>query len=249
MQDKPPILVIADMPNSFSFKNVELAEDAAAYMAVNVHKNGKIEEIEIVADGMSFLLSEYSPAEIQNAVTAAHLENYFAEAVPSTFSAIGISPSEHVADGVHVPTVNKALLKVAKLIGQSIAATNIIWRPAALNVGFEFFSETIDQYLAGGPFPVLAQVAMVENKNSFETRGLYYFAGQEVKMTVPADYPVNETLKRLVRITNDIAINGKIDVPIEIEGLTPQETFFFDPQRYLILVTLKLEETDASQPA
>ena len=96
------------------------------------------------------------------------------------------------------------------------------------------------------PIPALVQIGIAETESGmFETTGLDYFAGQEVRLNAPTGYAANEAVKRLVRIAHDIASNGKIDNEIETSGLVAGESLLFRPSedhRYLDVSISKAEE-------
>ena len=86
---------------------------------------------------------------------------------------VEIGLSDHVAGGERVPAVIQALLGAAREVGISLGASGAIWHPASIVSGFDYFSEAVADYLAGGAFPVLAMVNFrAEDDGTINSTGL-----------------------------------------------------------------------------
>ncbi|GAA0483833.1 hypothetical protein GCM10009096_27930 [Parasphingorhabdus litoris] len=230
VQNEPPLLIMIPETAEFRLSQLALPKELATQITLNVEKYSDLNIIEAVMGGMSFTLTQHLAQDAFRHFSAQKLDHIFCHAPECPAPAIGISLSDHMAGAKHDTTVNRNFLKLARLIGQTLDATSIVWQPARLHVGFDYFVEATSQYSEGGPFPVLVQIAISEDsKGRFQTFGLSYFSGQEVRLNAPADYPQNQVIKRLVRIAHDIATNGKIDTPTEAEGFASGETLSFTP--------------------
>lgn len=230
MQKDLPLLIMADMPQTFCLADLTLSDQASKTITLHQSRHQNVDRLEAMVGGMTFTLVHHSAEEIDQTIPAAGLEKIFSEPSEKKLSGIGIFPSEHVASAKHSGTVNRALLQLAQQVGQSIGAASIIWQPAQLQIGFDYFIGATDHYIAGGPFPVLAQIAIAEmSEGIFQTTGLSYFSEQEIRISAPTGYAPNEVIKRLVRIAHDIATNGKIDKKIETDGFVPGEKLSITP--------------------
>lgn len=230
IESDPPLLVMADMPPDYRLTDLSLSGDASEIISLSTSERQGLNRLEAMIGGMTFTLIHYRSNEISERFSAADWEPLFYESPETNLSGIGIALGEHIAAAKHSRTINRALLQLAQHVGQAIGADSIAWRPAQLNIGFDYFVGATDHYVAGGPFPVLAQIAISESPDGiFQTSGLSYFADQEIRLGKPAGYSPNELIKRLVRIAHDIATNGKIDEKVEADGFVQGEKLSITP--------------------
>ncbi|HEY9093186.1 hypothetical protein [Parasphingorhabdus sp.] len=230
MQSDLPLLILADIPQDFALKDLTLSDQASTdiYFAPSQYEN--LDRLRAVTSGMAFDLVHYSADEITQSLADTDLQHIFCETPEKQLSGIGIALTEHISAAKSDGTINRALLDLARHIGHSIKASSIIWRPAQLHIGFDYFIGAIDHYIAGGPFPVLVQVAITQLPDGkMQTSGLSYFAGQEIRISAPSDYAPNEVVKRLVRIIHDIATNGKVEEEAVIDGFNAGERLSITP--------------------
>ncbi|QTD56429.1 hypothetical protein [Parasphingorhabdus cellanae] len=241
MQDNPPLLIMVPLSDSFRLPDLTLPDDVANRVILNRSKYPDLKSIEAVVGGMSFHLTHHLAQDNFQHFSADKLNHIFCIAPESPMSAIGITLSEHIANAKHDSTINRTFLELARIIGKALNATSVIWQPAKLHIGFEYFAEASQQYITGGPFPVLIQIAISESSDGkFQTFGLSYFSEQEIRLSAPTDYPANQVIKRLVRIAHDIATNGRIDTATEAQGFVPGETLSLSPSADLSIVDIAI---------
>ncbi len=138
-------------------------------------------------------------------------------------SGIDISLGEHVAGGERVPAIMQALLGLAQKLGSWLNAQGLVWHPANLVSGFSYFSEVVSDYLAGGAFPVLTLVNFkVDSLGIVHSNGLSFFSGQELQVANSA-MDQSETMRRVVRIVHDIAVNGPVTEVVKLDGIEKGE--------------------------
>lgn len=232
MQNDLPLLIMADIPQTFCLTSLTLSDQASEIIRLTPSQHQNRDRLDAMIGGMTFILTRHSAENIHQDFPMADLEFIFYEPSEKKLSGIAISHGEHIASAKHSGTVNRALLQLAKHVGQAIEAASIIWRPAQLQIGFDYFIGATDHYISGGPFPVLAQIAISETTEGlFQTSGLSYFSEQEIRISAPPGYAPNEVVKRLVRIAHDIATNGKIDTKIETEGFVQGEKLSITPHK------------------
>ncbi|MGB5725337.1 MAG: hypothetical protein WBM39_13085 [Parasphingorhabdus sp.] len=230
MNPEPPLLIIASIADDLDLAHLPWSEPARARVSFNSAKFKELEIVEVIVDGMPFLLSRLSTAETAQKFSEQKFEQLFCGAPSSNDSAIGVGPRDMLISARHLPEVNHRLLLLGKWIGESLAASAAAWVPSGRLASFSYFEETVAEYLAGGPFPSLFQTSFAEiEKGLFVTRGLNYFTGQEVRLTAPSGYSVSDVAKRLVRIITDIATRGKIESPAQAQGIVDGETLNFLP--------------------
>ncbi len=246
MQTDLPLLIMADIPQSFCLTDLILSEQAMEIIGLNPSQYHN--QMEAVISGMTFSLIHYSTEEIDQSLPTTDLEHIFCEPTELKLSGIGIALGENIKSAKHSETINRALLQLTSYVGQSIKATAIIWRPAQLQIGFDYFAGATDHYLKGGPFPVLAQIAVSKTtEGSFLTSGLSYFSGQEATINTPTGYAPNQVIKRLVRIAHDIATNGKVEKSIETDGFIPGEILSLIPREDGQVVEIVIVPNQARQ--
>lgn len=226
-----PILIMADIPDIFCLADLKLSDQAAEVITLTPSRYQSRDKLEAMIGGMSFSLIHLDTSKIDQTFMISDMDHIFCAPLSKKIPGIGIALGEHIMSAKHSKTVNRALLQLARHVGQSLNAASIVWQPAQLHIGFDYFVGATDHYIAGGPFPVLAQIAISETaKGQFQTSGLSYFSDQEIRISAPAGYAPNEVIKRLVRIAHDIATNGKIETKTTTDGFISGETLFLNPQ-------------------
>ncbi|MEP2988795.1 MAG: hypothetical protein ABJL11_03710 [Parasphingorhabdus sp.] len=210
-------------------------------MLFNREKYVGFDQYEIISDGMTFDLKLFSEAETQNMLQQNSVTTLFNSAAKHNSKSIGIWLGDHLKSGKHLPSINRALIRIAKLLGQSVSATHLGWLPAQQSIDFEHFEESADDYLTGGPTPILFQIAIIKSGDrTMKTRGLSYFSDQEVTLRTAPNMNESEAIKRLVRICHDITINGKIEQKIVVDGLVEGEKITLEPTSNLTNVTVSI---------
>lgn len=230
MNHEPPLLIIASLADGFDLAHLPWSEAARERISVNSAKFDELEMLEVIVDGMPFLLSRLSAMETGQKLAEERFEQLFC-GLPSTGEkAVTVAPHDSLTSGRHLPEVNHRILLLGKWIGQSLAATAAAWIPSRRIASLAYFDETVSAYLDGGPFPALFQTSFSQVRaGCFQTSGLEYFAGQEIRLTAPPDYSASDMAERLIRIIDDIATHGRIDTPARSAGMVPGETLVFSP--------------------
>ena len=151
--DVPPLLVIADLPPGFRLADLTIAENHRDLVQVNEAKYQDLDFLELITDGMAFTLRHINADETHQNLMIDALKKVFCDPAEKSVSCIGISPGSAIKDGKHIAVVNRAFLRLATLVGQSVEATHMAWLPAEQIVGIDYFSESVSEYLGGGPDP------------------------------------------------------------------------------------------------
>jgi len=237
----PPLMIIAPYSDSFDLKMFLQSKRVQKHGNRLGGKFPSLNKFEIIADGLSYIVQLFDIDETNGILESSCSTTLFSANPKEESISLGISLGEHIEDGKHLPTINRALLNLAKCLGEELGATYIAWIPAEHSIDFEHFREAVADYLAGGPTPVLVQIAIISNENEIlRTRGLTYFSAQEIELEFPTNMSDGEAIKRLVRICHDISVNGKIDNKIESEGLDTNERIFFEPSHDLKNLSVKI---------
>lgn len=120
-------------------------------------------------------------------------------------SNIDIGLGEHVAGGERVPAIVQVLLAAATRVGSSLGAVATIWHPAQIVSGFDYFSESVEDYLGGGVFPVLAMVNFkAAADGTVNSTGLGFLAGQELQIA-GSGADERQIMRRFLQAAHDMA--------------------------------------------
>ena len=237
MKSEAPLFIIAPIPDVFDWTKFPWSGTAKNRISVNNAKFNEMDMLEIIVDGMPFLLSRFLAAETNKRFADERFEQLFSGPPATQESAIAIAPRDIVTTARHLPEVNRRILQLGKWIGESLAATAAAWIPSRKIASFAYFDEVVTEYLSGGPLPVAFQASFTEiGQGCYMTSGLHYFAGQEVRLTAPAGYTGSDISERLVRIIDDITTHGALLAPARARGMIDGETLIFSPsddRRYL----------------
>jgi hypothetical protein len=138
-------------------------------------------------------------------------------------SSLSLDLGDNVKGGETIAPIIKGLLALARILGEASQATHMAWRPAMIISSFGYFAETVKNYENGGAFPVLSLINFdVAEDGIMGTSGLAFLSTQELAFSYENSSLADMT-RRLVRITNDIAINGPITDKIVVQGLDNDE--------------------------
>lgn len=237
----PPLLIIGSYPKDFDLQSLLLTDSIQKFISLNEDKYTDLDRYEIIADGMTFELELFSETETATTLKQNCTTTLFSSAANPNSQSIGVWLGENLQSGKHLPSVNRSLLGIAKLLGREASATHVCWLPAQHSLDFRHFEEAVEDYLAEGPTPILFQIAISKNeKGLLKTLGLSYFSGQEITLNQPISMSDSETIKRLVRVAHDIAVNGKIDNAIVTEGLDEGEKITFKPSHDLSNLSVEI---------
>jgi hypothetical protein len=144
-------------------------------------------------------------------------------------SSLALDLGDNVKGGETIAPIIKGLLALARILGEVSQATYIAWQPAMIVSSFGYFAETVKNYEDDGAFPVLSLVNFdVHEDGVMTTNGLAFLSTQELEFSY-RNSSLADTTRRLVRITNDIAINGPITDKVVVQGLDNDELIELNP--------------------
>lgn len=144
-------------------------------------------------------------------------------------SAVNLRLGSAVASGRTVPAVVLAMLELGAVLGEALAAVAVQWHPARVVAGFEYFHESTAQYANGAAFPAMLCVGFdMTQPDAVRTRGLKWLSNQELVFEHP-DVPRHEAMRYVVRLVHDIATQGSVRAPLEVDGLNVDETVRLSP--------------------
>lgn len=240
----PPLLIIGSYSDSFDLHSLLRSDEIPSNIILNEDKYTGFDRFEIISEGMAFELELFSQNETSGLLRQNCVSTLFSSPAEPDAKSIGLWLSENIKSGRHLTTINRVLLRIARQLGELVAASHIGWLPAQHSIDFDHFKEAVDDYLDDGPTPVLIQIAINKKEgNVLETKGLSYFANQEISLLIPPRLGESESIKRLVRICHDVSINGKIDGKLETAGVFENERIIFEPSADLSQLAVTIDVT------
>jgi len=145
----------------------------------------------------------------------------------ASVSGLSIGFGELVKSELPIFPIVRTLLELASHLSKSLPTLGVMWSPAQIVCGPDFFNSSIDDFTAGGAFPSLPLIRFEsDNRGKIYTRGVDWFARQEVEIEA-ADFGQDGGIRRLVRVIHDIVENGAITEDVEVAGFEPDEKLFF----------------------
>jgi len=243
---QPPLLIVAPLADDLDLARLPWCDAARGNVTVNRAKFKNLDMVEVIVDAMPFLLTRLTEEETSGKLSAGTCNLPFGDQpfsggsaigiAPfgdqpfSGGSAIGIAPGANLACASHVPETHRRLLLLGRSIGQGLEATAAAWMPAGTLGSFAWFVDTVDQYLADDRFPYPLHFAVSQvSSDQFLTRGLRYFTGQEIRLTIPPDYGLAAISERMEEIIAEVIAHGRIDGPSRSECPARGETLIYTP--------------------
>jgi hypothetical protein len=145
-------------------------------------------------------------------------------------SAIHLDLGPAISGGARVPAIVAVLLRLGVTLGSLLPAKAILWSPASVVSGFEYYAETVGQYIAGAAFPALICVAFDTSVPfTVQTRGLSWFCGQELVFQ-HAPLTTGDAMRYVVRLVHDLATRGAVEGEIDVAGMHDGETIRLMPE-------------------
>ena len=155
-------------------------------------------------------------------------------------SAIHFDLGPAVHEGGAVPAIAMALMQLGEVLGRSFRAKAVLWTPASILSGFEYFAEAVTQYSHGSAFPALICVQFdTTDQSKVETHGLKWLCGQELEFK-HAPMPTPDAMRYMVRLVHDLATQGAISREIEVPGMQSGETILLTPNAHNDIVIAEL---------
>jgi hypothetical protein len=124
---------------------------------------------------------------------------------------ISVRLSADLAGGNRSPPIVCGLLALGVKLVSDLKCDFVKWNPGRLISDPAFFVENVDSYLQNGAFPVLVTVdfELTDDGKQLETKGLNWFAGQEIAVT-GCGLRDHDLVRRAVRLVHDIATQGPV---------------------------------------
>lgn len=155
--------------------------------------------VEILASGLTFDLRGLAPADPAAGCEPDHAYG-FADGVPDgRLEAIEIVPGPHIAASSRLLPVVRVLAGLTANLALNLRVAAVEWHGARTCIEPRFFSRTVLNWLADGPFPALGLTALMPaSDGSIASRGLAALIGQELQLAAASGETPADTLKLAV---------------------------------------------------
>jgi hypothetical protein len=174
--------------------------------------------LELLASGLTFDLTGLAPAEPAALGTAHRLFGIARKEEMLGKEAIRLAPGPHLASAGAMIPVFRTMASIAAKLASALGAFAVCWAPAESCMEAGYFARIAGAWLEGGAFPALGLTGIDRQPDgSFETTGLAWFTGQELRVEGRAGEAPADTVKLAVRMIDHLVRNGAIE---ERERLT-----------------------------
>lgn len=180
--------------------------------------------LELLRDGLTFDLEGLAPGWPCTIPPAAHRFDFRSDMKPSSFEALRLVPSAHLAGGAGSLPILRGTMRLARELVQHFEQIEAVaWSPAQSLIGRRFFESSITAWLEGGAFPALGLTSFRETLDGgLQSVGLGFIIGQELRIE-PALANDKVAATRLgVRLINQLVLAGRIERVEQIIGPTGQ---------------------------
>jgi hypothetical protein len=214
------LFAIGDRPSADDVARL-LASSAFAGTRPRISHQPEASEgwLELLVSGLTFDLAGLVPAEGTALPPAEHQFGISFDLAQFRFEAITITPGRHIAGGGAMMPVARTLIGLAAGIAQPLPVKAVCWHPAHSLIEPGYFNRMVTNWLSGGHFPAQGLTALrPHEKGGYQTFGLDFFSGQELRIEVQADEPLETANQFASRIIDHIIRNGPLTSLYQTEG-------------------------------
>lgn len=173
--------------------------------------------VELLRDGLTFDVTALPPAPSAEMPDISHRFGLPGELALATMEAVNFAPGPHLSGGEHLLPVVRVAAGLLSSLCQLPGARAVAWHPSRSAISPAWFTQAVDAWIAGGPFPALALSALARGDDGAVTsEGLAFLVGQEFRLP-PRDGLQSDLARRIaVRLTDWLVAHGRVDSPREV---------------------------------
>lgn len=128
---------------------------------------------------------------------------------PADWEGIELRPGPHIAAGLSLPPVYRALMSLGASLVKRAGAVGVGWGAARTLMSAEYFVQSVTNWLAGGTFPALGLAAMVpEVDDGLHSTGLLSILGHEIRIEPSVGNDLKERARVAVRVADQLVARG-----------------------------------------
>jgi hypothetical protein len=175
--------------------------------------------LELLASGLTFDLSNLAPAASVLPTPASHFFGLPANISGTKLEAVTLAAGEHVAPGVTMLPVVRVMCGLCARLTSLGNVKAVCWQPAQSWMEPAYFKRIIATWLGGGAFPALGLTALEQTpEGAFQSRGLAFFTGQEVRVDARNGEATAVTAKLAIRLIDLLVRHGRVREAFDIPG-------------------------------
>ena len=174
--------------------------------------------IELVIDGLTFDLFGLSDAPHVEQASWAHTVAFDGMPASSGFEMLVLKPGPHLAGGHALLPVVRGWMQCAQILAEALPdCSALVWPPASLAVGADFFCAGIRRWVERGTFPTASLVAFDTSLDgALQSKGLSYLTGQEMRLEQPLPEVLVDAERVALALAGHLALSGRIDAVQEV---------------------------------
>jgi hypothetical protein len=170
--------------------------------------------LELLVSGLTFDLRGLAPGMAAPILPPGPVYGLPADVDKFAFEAVLLVPGAHIAAGGAMMPVVRVLIGLAANLALQLPLTAICWNPAQSWMEPRYFGRMAVSWLSRGAFPVLGLTGVQRRSDgAFESTGLAYFTGQEVRLNGRGGEPDSEAVKLAGRIVDHLVRHGPLESP------------------------------------
>jgi hypothetical protein len=170
--------------------------------------------LELLVSGLTFDLRGLAPGMAAAIPSVGPVYGLPADIDRFEFEAISLTPGGHIAAGGAMMPVVRMLVGLAANLALQLPITAVCWNPAQSWMEPRYFGRIAVSWLSGGSFPVLGLTGMRRGADgAFESTGLAYFTGQEMRLSGRPGESDADTVKLAGRIVDHLVRQGRLERP------------------------------------
>lgn len=219
----------------------EETQEAGLAARISHRPSNDADWLEILSSGLTFDLRGLAPGDPKTAHEADYRYGWQGDDGIRQGEAVHLLPSAHIAAGAALPPVVRAMMSLAANLVLHFPVIGVGWVPSGTLMEPAFFSRMALNWLSGGAFPALGLTALViADDGSVSSRGLAWFAGQEMQLAPRPNEAPGDAMKLAVRVVDYLARHGPLVRTETVE--TGRETLRLEPSQVGKLVLVWREE-------
>jgi hypothetical protein len=164
--------------------------------------------VELIVGGLMFEVDGLAPGSAYAGQVPADIYGFPDVVLVEGQEAVRLLPGHHLAGGLSLAPVIRAMLALAAELAVSFPVTAVLWHPADTAIEPRAFSRLVLAWLAGGAFPAMGLTALTAMADgSVVSRGLAHFVGQEMTLRGERNAP---DLKLAAQVVDRIVQEGPL---------------------------------------
>lgn len=170
---------------------------------------------EVLRDGLTFDLRGLAGGKSQPVPVIDHAVG-FNLGHREGLSALQICPGPHIAGAQRLLPVIRVAAALAVSLAKIGQPRAICWIPARNAVAPELFSQAVQPWFEGGPFPAIALASLQRSTDGgIATTGLKFLIGQEFSLAGEAGTSPEQLARVAVRLVDWLVAHGPVTQPTQ----------------------------------